>query len=487
MLKFIAFFILFSFESIFCGKVQNKSTVPERKVQKTKPVKMSFNDGFAPIVDKVIKSVVNISTHQKNADNQIVRDSLGSGVIIDSKGYIITNSHVIDGDDNEQEISVVLHDGRELKAKLIGRDSRADIALLKVENAKDLIPITWGNSDRARVGNWVIAIGNPEGFGNTVTSGIISCRARDLSSKIQEIGGGNDLVDYIQIDAPINSGSSGGPIFNTSGEVIGIVSISVTSTGSNVGLNFAMPSNCVKDAVKQLRKYGKMRRGWIGAQMDDLDADVASSLGLKNNNGSVVSRVIPDSPAFKAGILQGDIIIAVNNVKVSKNNMINRLIADLPSGKIVPIRIIRNSQELTLSITVEYQDDDTFDESNSYVISKNGRGVLVKECGIAIENLTKKTASILEIPKNINGVLIVRVLSDLHQNNKSDGFSDYKEIRVGDLITRVNKEPIKTVDDFINFINKIKEEGKEKSVALLIYRAGITFYKAITVNVNKNN
>lgn len=455
------------------------------KHMKQKPIQVSFKDGFAQVVDKVIKSVVNISIKQNNSENQLIRDSLGSGVIVDSGGYIITNSHVIEGD-GEQDISVVLYDGTELKARVIGRDSRADIALLKVDTRKKLLPIKWGDSDKAKVGNWVIAIGNPEGFGNTVTSGIISCRARDLSSKIQEIGGGNDLVDYIQIDASINSGNSGGPIFNTNGEVIGIVSISVTSTGSNVGLNFAMPSNCVKGAVDQLRKYGKMRRGWIGVQMDELEPDVAKSLGLADTVGSVVSRVIPDSPAFKAGFMQGDIVVEVNHKKVS-NHTLNRMIADTPAGSVVPVKIIRNGVEIALTVTVEYRDDDSIDEANGYVITKNSSGFLIKECGLYVENLTKNTASILEIPKNIKGVVIVRMSSDFKTVQRNEPSQDTKEIRVGDLITRVNKTPIKDVNDFISCMDAIKKNANEqdKTLALLIYRGGLSFYKAVAINFQK--
>lgn len=484
-MRFVAVFLfLGSITSIFAGA---KKVAATPKVQKQKPLQILFKDGFAPIVDKVIKSVVNISIKQNNSDNQLIRESLGSGVIIDSAGYIITNSHVIDGDDDEQDISVVLYDGTELKAKIIGRDSRADIALLKVDTKQKLIPIKWGDSDKAKVGNWVIAIGNPEGFGNTVTSGIISCRARDLSSKIQEIGGGNDLVDYIQIDASINSGNSGGPIFNTSGEVIGIVSISVTSTGSNVGLNFAMPSNCVKDAVKQLKKYGKMRRGWIGVQLDELDVEVSRSLGLRNTSGCVVSRVVPDSPAFKAGILQGDIVVTVNN-KSASNHMLNRLVADMPAGSVMPIKIIRNGKELTLSITVEYQEDENFEENNGYVVLKNGKGIAIKECGLYIENLTKNMATILEVPKNISGVVVIRMLPDFKQIQKSDNTSpDYKEIRVGDIITKVNQTPIRNTNDFVEYVEKLKKESgdREKPLALLMYRSGMSFYKAILFNPSK--
>lgn len=426
-----------------------------------------FAHGFSKVVEKTLPSVVNISTKQKNNDGKVVRESLGSGFIVDQKGYIVTNNHVIEDSD---DINVILYDNSEYHAHVIGSDTKYDIAVLKIKVpvTKKLQQVSWGNSEKSSVGEWVIAIGNPEGFGNTVTHGIISSLSRDLSSR-REFGG-NDLTDYIQTDASINTGNSGGPLFNINGELIGIVTVIVSETGSNVGLNFAMPSNSIKEVVNQLKKYGKMKRGWIGLQLEELDQDVAESLNLSDVKGAVVVKVIPDSPAFKAGIKQGDIITSINNKKTSQAKTISRLIAELPVDKVVPICLIRDSKKMSFKLTVGFNTEDDDDQDfSSYTITRHSSGTFIKDLGFYVELISDNAKKIFNLPDDISGVMIVKI-------KKGSSVED-SDIRIGDVIAKVNTI---TVRDKTHFDQLISEMSKKlKKVALMIYREGDVLYRSI--------
>lgn len=454
--------------------IQQNNTGQINRKQHKKPVNFNFQEGFADIIENVIPSVVNISVKQNSKDNKNLRESLGSGFIFDKKGYIVTNNHVIEDAD---DINVILHDNSELKAEIIGRDAKYDIAVLKIKipETKKLKEIKWGNSDKIRVGNWALAIGNPEGFGNTVTHGIISCISRDLSSRIRDIGG-NDLVDYIQTDASINTGNSGGPLFNIKGEVIGIVTVIVSETGSNSGLNFAMPSNSIKEAIEQLKNFGKMKRSWIGVQLDELDPDVAESLNIRNANSSVVERVIPNSPAEKSGIKQGDIIVAVNNKKTIQNKTIARMISELHVGQTVTLTIIRNGIETNINVQVGFNPDEDDGEISTYTITNNSDSNLIKPLGIYVETLSEKLNTLLlDLPKDVKGVMVVKIC-------KGSSIEEV-DIRTRDIILSINNTEISTKEDFMQTIEQEQKTGKKK-VALKILRDGKLMYRSVNLLQN---
>jgi serine protease Do len=319
---------------------------------------------FADIVRHEKPAVVNISTTQKGSQGEIPLpgdhpslgdffgntlpkefrgQSLGSGFIIKKDGIILTNNHVIEKAD---KIIVRLSDEREFEAKVIGRDERTDLALIKINDSQNLPVVRLGDSDRLDVGEWVIAIGNPFGLEQTVTVGIVSAKGRAI--------GTGPFDDYIQTDASINPGNSGGPLFNTNGEVVGI-NTAINPSGQGIG--FAIPINQVKKLVDQLEKYGKISRGWLGVMIQELNDDLARSFHLNNKNGALISDVFENSPAAKAGLERGDVIIEFDGKKINQMRMLPSIVADTPIGKEVQLKTIRNGGERTLTVKIEEMDD----------------------------------------------------------------------------------------------------------------------------------
>ena len=273
------------------------------------------------------------------------RRALGSGVIIDKDGYIVTNAHVVKGAD---KIVVTLQDGREdgreFDAKVVGIDEKTDVALLKIQSPGDLAVATLGDSDALHVGDWVVAIGNPFGLSETVTAGIVSAKGRVI--------GEGPYDDFIQTDASINPGNSGGPLLNLQGQVIGINSAIYSQSGGNIGIGFAIPINLVKSVVAQLKAHGKVVRGWLGVAIQDITPDLAKSFGLKQAEGALVSDVTPDSPAARAGLERGDIIVEYNGTHIEAAHQLPALVAGTEIGKTVPIKVLRNGESKTLSVTI---------------------------------------------------------------------------------------------------------------------------------------
>ena len=263
----------------------------------------------------------------------------GSGFIIDKEGYIVTNNHVIA---NSSSITVILHDGTSLQAKLIGADKKTDLAILKVETDIKLKPVEWGNSDDAKVGNWALAIGNPFGLATTVTLGIVSAKARDINA--------GPFDDFIQTDAPINRGNSGGPLFNLKGKVIGVNTAIYSPSGGSVGIGFAIPSSLAEGIIDQLIDYGKTVRGWLGVRIQTVTPDLAESLGLNKAYGALVATTIPDSPAEKAGIKAGDIILKFNGQEVTEMRKLPRLVAEAKVNKNSELVIWRNEKMITKKV-----------------------------------------------------------------------------------------------------------------------------------------
>ena len=384
----------------------------------------------------------------------------GSGFIIDKKGLIVTNNHVIA---NSSSITVILHDGTSLQAKLLGADKKTDLAILKVETDIDLKPVEWGNSDDAKVGNWALAIGNPFGLATTVTLGIVSAKARDINA--------GPFDDFIQTDAPINRGNSGGPLFNLQGEVIGVNTAIYSPSGGSVGIGFAIPSSLAEGIVNQLIDYGKTVRGWLGVRIQTVTSDLAESLGLDRPYGALVATIIPDSPAEKSGIKAGDIILQFNNKEVTEMRKLPRLVAEAEVNKKSKIVIWRNEKEITLDVLIaELKEDQTAskEKKSKKKVVQEGE---VKELGIKLVNLNEEVRVRQNIPDEIYGLLVL----DVTQNSEAER----KGIRPGDIIQEVNQVPVNKVSELKEII---KKASNKKGVLLLVNRQGNIIFIALKIN-----
>ena len=384
----------------------------------------------------------------------------GSGFIIDKKGLIVTNNHVIA---NSSSITVILHDGTSLQAKLLGADKKTDLAILKVETDIDLKPVEWGNSDNAKVGNLALAIGNPFGLATTVTLGIVSAKARDINA--------GPFDDFIQTDAPINRGNSGGPLFNLQGEVIGVNTAIYSPSGGSVGIGFAIPSSLAEGIVNQLIDYGKTVRGWLGVRIQTVTSDLAESLGLDRPYGALVATIIPDSPAEKSGIKAGDIILQFNNKEVTEMRKLPRLVAEAEVNKKSKIVIWRNEKEITLDVLIaELKEDQTAsnDKKSKKKVVQEGE---VKELGIKLVNLNEEVRVRQNIPDEIYGLLVL----DVTQNSEAER----KGIRPGDIIQEVNQVPVNKVSELKEII---KKASNKKGVLLLVNRQGNIIFIALKIN-----
>ena len=298
---------------------------------------------FADLAEKLTPSVVNISSFSQSETengegNTPLSESLGSGFIIDGNGYIITNNHVVD---KAESISITLSDNTKTEARVIGKDPKTDLALIKIETKRPLNAVKFGDSDKIRVGDWVLAIGNPFGLGSSVTAGIVSAKSRDIES--------GPYDSFIQTDASINQGNSGGPMFNLQGEVIGISSAIFSTTGASQGVGFAIPANLAGWVISQLKEHGEVKRGWIGIKIQPNTPEIADSLGISANQGVVVSGVTEQGPAQKAGLQAGDIVLSFNRQPIDNTKNLSRLIAETKIGTPAPIEIWRSGQKQTLT------------------------------------------------------------------------------------------------------------------------------------------
>jgi len=393
---------------------------------------------------------------------------LGSGFIIDSTGYIVTNYHVIAETTNK--VAVKLIDGTELKAKVIGYDKKTDLALIKVNHNKPLPYVEFGNSDVSRVGDWVLAIGNPFGIGTTVTTGIISANGRDITSE--------GIVDnFIQTDAPINRGNSGGPMFNMDGKVIGVnTAILSTMAGGNIGIGFATPSSLAKEVVKQLRESGKVKRGKLGIRMQAITSDIAESLSLDNDKGVLVVDVVEGSAAKKAGVKVGDIIISFNGSKIKTLKELARIIGGSPIGKEVPMTIIRKGKKQTVMVSLAEDDESIVDASNDnndeddlpqkQYSEFNPKDIL----GGQFATLTPELKTKFRLPATTEGVIL------LNMKKKSTWYS--RGFRPGDVIVSANQIQLTSVEQFSNIVSTSKLSGK-KSALLLVARKDYQFFTPV--------
>ena len=373
--------------------------------------------------------------------------SQGSGFIIDKAGYIVTNHHVVEGADS---VRVTMTDGTQLTAKVIGSDRQTDVALIKVEATKDLPVVAFGDSDQLKVGDWVMAVGTPFGLGGTVTAGIVSARGRDIAS--------GPYVDYLQIDAAVNQGNSGGPTFGMDGRVVGINTAIYSPNGGNVGIAFAIPANVARPVVDQLRASGQVARGWLGVQIQPVTVEIASAIGLSKPTGALVSEVMPDSPAAKAKLAAGDVIIRFDGKTVAEMRDLPRLVAAVPAGKTAQVEVWRDKKAMTLGVEIaKLQSQDVAARSRDDADLKSDT------LGAALAEITPAMRQRYGIADEIGGVLIV----DLDD----DGVAAENGLRPGDVIREVGSVKVSTPAQVSDQIEKAKA-SPQRSVLVLVNRNG---------------
>jgi serine protease Do len=447
-------------------------------------------DSFAELAEKLSPAVVNISTtqvvrgepggrpefqvppgspfedffkeffernQQKNRPRRAT--SLGSGFVIDSSGLVVTNNHVIA---EAEEISVRFPDGERFKAKLVGRDPKTDLALLKIETKKQLPSLTWGDSSRSRVGDWVLAIGNPFGLGGSVTAGIISAYGRDINA--------GPYDDFIQTDASINRGNSGGPLFNLNGEVIGINTAIFSPSGGSVGIGFAIPSSLARNVIQQLKDYGQTKRGWLGVRIQTVTDEIAEGLRLESARGALVAGVSEDGPAAAAGIKQGDVILRFDKKKVEEMRALPRIVAETQIGKKVEVVVWRKGKRVKLQVTIaELEESET-----KVALAKPGAPDKVEALGMMLSTLTPETRKQFELADDVAGVVVLEV--------DGDSPAAEKGIRPGDVIVEVQQDVVAKPADVVARVDEVRE-AKRRSVLLLVrQRAGELRFVAVKVD-----
>ncbi|MDY7037877.1 MAG: DegQ family serine endoprotease [Thermodesulfobacteriota bacterium] len=397
------------------------------------------NDPFHDFFDRFFKDQIPKDFRQK---------SLGSGFIIDKEGYILTNNHVVEKTD---EIKVKLADEKEYEARIIGRDPKTDLALIRIEIDESLKSLPLGDSDKLEVGDWVVAIGNPFGLGHTVTAGIVS-------AKYRKIGAGS-YENFIQTDASINPGNSGGPLLDINGKVVGINSAILSRTGGSVGIGFAIPINMVRDLLPQLKK-GKVIRGWLGVMIQKVTSDLKDKLKLKDERGALVADVTPDGPAEKAGIKRGDVIISFDGNEIREMNDLPFIVASTPVDKTVPVEVIRKGKKETFNVKIgEMREEKEPGESTEEK----------SDLGMRVEEITPELARHFGITQK-RGLVVVKV-----EKNSPAGEAG---IRQGDLIIEIDQEPMKELE---GYGKKIQQFKKGDTVLFLIKRGGNTLYVTLKI------
>jgi serine protease Do len=393
--------------------------------------------------------------------------SLGSGFIIDPAGYVVTNNHVIADAD---QITVILHDNTNLKATVVGRDTKTDIALLKVKPRRPLPAVVWGNSDTARVGDWVLAIGNPFGLGGSVTAGILSARQRDINS--------GPYDDFLQTDAPINRGNSGGPMFNMDGQVIGINTAIYSPSGGSIGIGFAIPSALAEDVVNELKneKDHTVHRGWLGVRIQAVTDEIAESLGLDKPRGALVASVTDKGPAQIAGIEPGDVVLSFNGKEVGDMRRLPRLVAETPVDTTVPVTLWRKRAETTVKVKVgKLQESDQQLASIPPAPKKADESIAgrVSALGLTLSGITPELKDKFSLGDDAKGVVVVEVAQDSAAADKG--------VRPGDVIMEAAQQEVKRPQDVSSRIDQEKQAGR-KSILLLVERQGDLRFVALRID-----
>ncbi len=425
---------------------------------------------FADLAEKLMPSVVNISTTTTvttksnpfpfefppgSPFEDMFRDfgtpqerktsALGSGFIIDEKGIVVTNNHVIQG---AQDVYVRVNGGKNLKAKILGADPGMDLAVLQIESDEKFKPVKFGNSDTARIGDWVIAIGNPFGLGGTVTAGIISARNRSIGLSRYE--------DFIQTDASINQGNSGGPLFNMNGDVIGINTAILGQSGS-IGIGFAIPSSSAKKVIKQLIEFGETKRGWLGVRIQTVNKEIADSEKLDRPRGALVASVAENSPSDKAGIKAGDIILEFDGKLIDEMKELPKIVAETSVGKKVTVKVWRNKREINKEIILGRLETSE-DFKSQGVITEKPKEKKIEGLKINVRLLNKKDIELRNLPKDTTGVVITNIDKD----------SPINYLQINNIIVEANKKKINTIGDLDNIV-KMKIRNSEKTLLIAIY------------------
>jgi serine protease Do len=444
-------------------------------------------DSFADLAERLMPSVVNISTTQTvkttanpfpfqfppgspfeemfkdfNQPTERKASSLGSGFIINKNGTIITNNHVIN---NAEDILVRVGD-KDYKAKIIGSDPYADIAVLKIESKDVFKPVKFGNSNKARVGDWVIAIGNPFGLGGTVTSGIISARNRDINLTRYD--------DFIQTDASINQGNSGGPLFNLNGDVIG-VNTAILGQGGSIGIGFAIPANAASDVIDQLIKYGETRRGWLGVRIQEVTKEIADVEGLKNTQGALIASVGVKSPAEKSGLKAGDIILKFDGKKIDTMRTLPKLVSRTEVGKIVELEVWRNKKTIKKSLRLGRLEssEDFKEETKTSKPKLKTKDTEIDSLKISVRDITAEDIKTRKLDKNLKGAVITYI------SNKS-AVASY--LQVGDIILEVQKNKIFGAKQLNNLLENIYKKGEQTILLAIINKNNQRRYLGVKTN-----
>jgi serine protease Do len=443
-------------------------------------------DSFADLAAKLLPTVVNIATSQtlkappraqmpnvppgspledlfKNflgPDGEKPRHvtSLGSGFIIDPAGFIVTNNHVID---NSDQVTVTLYDGSSLQAKIVGRDTKTDLALLKVVPKKPLPATHFGDSDKIRIGDWVMAIGDPFGLGSTVTAGIVSARNRDINA--------GPYDDFIQTDAPINRGNSGGPLFDMDGNVMGINSAIFSPSGGSVGIGFAIPANLAKDVVAQLKQFGVARRGWIGVRIQQVTEEIAQGMGLPSAQGALVADVTQGGPAQKAGLQNGDVVITFDNKPITDSKLLPRVVAATPIGKTVNIDLLRKGRKQSYRIVIAKLDEGPADKPGKKLPPPAAPKAKSKlsQLGLTVVPLDENARAKYKLAGNVQGVVVSAV-------DPASPAAD-KNFRPGDVIVEAQNQPVKTPADLEARVDADAKAGKKAELMLVNRNGDLTY------------
>jgi serine protease Do len=460
-------------------------------------------DSFGDLADKLVPAVVNISTTQampeKGNDKEsaetpelppsspfddFFRDffnnrgghngqgaprplvhSLGSGFIIDASGLIVTNNHVIAG---AEEINVILADDTILKAQIVGRDTVTDLALLKVEAKQPLPEITWGDSNKARVGDWVLAVGNPFGLGGSVTAGIVSARARDIHA--------GPYDDFLQTDAPINRGNSGGPLVNLAGELIGINTAIYSPSGGSIGIGFAIPSSLARPVIEQLQKNGKVERGWVGVRIQAVTDEIAESIGLDKARGALVTDVDQNSPAAKAKLQPGDVILSFDGKPIERTRQLPRLVAETPADKTVKLTLWRDGKESSVDIKIGPLNPDKL--ATAAPPAPPPKDIpTVDTIGMSLAKVTAELRRDLELPEDAKGVVVVDV--------DDSGPAARRGVQAGDVVAAIGRDAVTAPEQVADKVEAARKAGR-KLVLVKIERDGAAQFVALPVDPKAN-